>query len=93
MMGKIPPVPGAERAVGPAVTGAGPGAGAEAITDGLIDTFAADGRPDQVAAKLAQFVDAGARGVLAWHVFSPDKAEGLRLFAERVVPVLQSGER
>ena len=28
MMGKIPPVPGAERAVGPAVTGAGPGAGA-----------------------------------------------------------------
>jgi 5,10-methylenetetrahydromethanopterin reductase len=81
------------RAVRERVAGAGPAAGAAAVTDGLIDTFAAAGTPDQVAAKLQHFVDAGARGVLAWHVFGPDKAEGLRLFAERVVPVLQTDGR
>ncbi len=78
------------RSVRELVTRAGPEVGATAVTDGLIDTFAAAGTPDQVAARLQHFIEAGARGVLAWHVFGPDKAEGLRLFAEDVVPALRS---
>jgi 5,10-methylenetetrahydromethanopterin reductase len=69
---------------------AGPASATAAVTDELIDTFAAAGAPDQVAQHLQQFIEAGARGLLAWHVFGPDKAEGLRLFAQDVVPSLQA---
>jgi 5,10-methylenetetrahydromethanopterin reductase len=60
--------------------------GAQRVTDGLIDTFAAAGEPDFVAARLQEYVDAGLRGVLAWHVLGPDRARALRLLAEEVRP-------
>jgi 5,10-methylenetetrahydromethanopterin reductase len=48
----------------------------------LIDTFAAAGNPDTVMARLAEFEEAGLKGLLAWYVFGPDPDEGLRLLAE-----------
>jgi 5,10-methylenetetrahydromethanopterin reductase len=52
----------------------------------LIDVFAAAGDVDDVTERLRQYVDAGLRGVLGWHVFGPDPAVGLRLLAKEVWP-------
>jgi 5,10-methylenetetrahydromethanopterin reductase len=76
------------RYVSQAVSSQGVEAGATAVTDELIDVFAAAGEPDQVAARLKQFAAAGLRGLLAWHVFGPDPLEGLALLAAEVVPQL-----
>lgn len=57
---------------------------AERLPEQLIDVFAAAGTPDTVMAKLAEFEEAGLRGLLAWYVFGPDPDEGLRLLAEAV---------
>ena len=57
---------------------------AERLPEQLIDVFAAAGTPDTVMAKLAEFEEAGLKGLLAWYVFGPDPDEGLRLLAEAV---------
>jgi 5,10-methylenetetrahydromethanopterin reductase len=57
---------------------------AQLVTDGLIDTFAAAGTPEQVAARLQEYVRAGLRGVLAWHVIGPNRTLGLQLLASEV---------
>jgi 5,10-methylenetetrahydromethanopterin reductase len=67
-----------------AVIGHGVDAGARLVTDGLIDTFAAAGDPHRVAARLRDYLAAGLRGVLAWHVIGPDQGAGLRLLAGEV---------
>jgi 5,10-methylenetetrahydromethanopterin reductase len=69
-----------------AVLGEGVAAGARRISEAHIDTFAAAGDPDQVAARLRAYVDAGLRGVLAWHVIGPDPTRALQLLAEDVRP-------
>jgi 5,10-methylenetetrahydromethanopterin reductase len=59
-------------------------AGAMLVTDEMIDTFAAAGTPEHVAARLQEYVRAGLRGVLAWHVIGPDRSRGLELLANEV---------
>lgn len=59
-------------------------AGAGFVTDGLIDVFAAAGDPDHVAARLREYVRAGLRGILAWHVIGPDQIRALELLAGEV---------
>jgi 5,10-methylenetetrahydromethanopterin reductase len=67
-----------------AVLDGGVAAGAQLVTDGLIDAFAAAGNPDHVAARLHEYVHAGLRGVLAWHVIGPDRPRALQLLASEV---------
>jgi 5,10-methylenetetrahydromethanopterin reductase len=55
---------------------------AERLPSGLIDVFAAAGTPETVMARLAEYEDAGLKGLLAWYVFGPDPDEGLRLLIE-----------
>ncbi|MGA2529528.1 MAG: LLM class flavin-dependent oxidoreductase [Acidimicrobiales bacterium] len=76
------------RRIRQAVLSAGVAAGADAVTDDLIDVFAAAGDPDHVAARLAEFVASGLRGLLAWYVFGPDPLDGLALLASEVAPQL-----
>jgi 5,10-methylenetetrahydromethanopterin reductase len=59
-------------------------AGAKLVTDEMIDTFAAAGTPEDVGARLQEYVRAGLRGVLAWHVIGPDRTRGLELLANEV---------
>jgi 5,10-methylenetetrahydromethanopterin reductase len=61
-------------------------AGAHQVSDGLIDVFAAAGDPDQVTRRLREYIEAGLRGVLAWHVIGPDPSRGLELLASVVAP-------
>jgi len=61
-------------------------AGAAAITDELIDVFAAAGDPEHVSARLRQYADAGLRGLLAWHVIGPEPQRSLRMLAHDVWP-------
>jgi len=67
-----------------AVVDNGVDAGAQLVTDEMIDTFAAAGTPEHVAARLQEYVSAGLRGVLAWHVIGPDRRRGLELLASEV---------
>jgi 5,10-methylenetetrahydromethanopterin reductase len=69
-----------------AVLGDGVDVGAKLVTDEMIDTFAAAGTPEHVAARLQEYVRAGLRGVLAWHVIGPDRTRGLELLADEVRP-------
>jgi len=62
------------------------GAGAQLVTDQMIDTFAAAGTPEHVATRLQEYVAAGLRGVLAWHVIGPYRTRGLELLANQVRP-------
>jgi len=64
----------------------GPEAAAELVTESMIDTFAAAGRPEQVAARLRAFADAGLRGLNAWYVLGPRPDHAMRLLAEEVRP-------
>jgi alkanesulfonate monooxygenase SsuD/methylene tetrahydromethanopterin reductase-like flavin-dependent oxidoreductase (luciferase family) len=59
-------------------------AGARLVSDGLIDTFGAAGRPDHVVERLREYSAAGLRGLLAWHVIGPDRMRGLELLAREV---------
>ncbi len=72
-------------AVRAAVAEGGPEAGARLVGDGLVDVFAAAGDPGHVADRLREYLGAGLRGVLGWHVLGPDPEAGLRLFARDVV--------
>ncbi len=69
-----------------AVAAGGAEAGAQLVTDGLIDTFAAAGTPEDVIRRLGEYTAAGLRGVLAWHVLGPDLQTALRLVADEVRP-------
>jgi 5,10-methylenetetrahydromethanopterin reductase len=64
----------------------GADAGAARISDSLIDTFAAAGNPDEVSLRLREYLDAGLRGVLAWHVIGPNPERALQLLATEVAP-------
>jgi 5,10-methylenetetrahydromethanopterin reductase len=57
---------------------------AERLPGDLIDVFAAAGTPDEVMSKIAEFEEAGLKGVLAWYVFGPDPDGGLRLLAKEI---------
>jgi 5,10-methylenetetrahydromethanopterin reductase len=61
-------------------------AGARLVSDGLIDVFAAAGEPEHVAERLSEYVHAGLRGVLAWHVIGPDRPRALQLLVDEVWP-------
>jgi 5,10-methylenetetrahydromethanopterin reductase len=80
--------PSEVEAVRSAVAAGGIPAGAAAVSEGLIDVFAAAGAPDQVAARLQEFAQAGIRGLLAWYVFGPERLAGIRQIAEDVAPLL-----
>jgi 5,10-methylenetetrahydromethanopterin reductase len=67
-----------------AVVDAGVDASGKLVTDAMIDTFAAAGSPEHVAARLQEYVRAGLRGVLAWHVIGPDRTRGLHLLASEM---------
>jgi 5,10-methylenetetrahydromethanopterin reductase len=71
-----------------AVLADGVDAGAQLVTDQMIDTFAAAGTPEHVSARLREYVAAGLRGVLAWHVIGPDRTRGLELLANEVRPLV-----
>jgi 5,10-methylenetetrahydromethanopterin reductase len=71
-----------------AVLEQGVDAGAQLVTDQMIDTFAAAGTPEHVAARLREYVGAGLRGVLAWHVIGPDRTRGLELLGNEVRPLV-----
>jgi 5,10-methylenetetrahydromethanopterin reductase len=57
---------------------------AQQLPEELIDVFAAAGTPDEVAAKVTEFGEAGLKGFLAWYVFGPEPDEGLRLLIDAV---------
>jgi 5,10-methylenetetrahydromethanopterin reductase len=69
-----------------AVVEEGVAAGAQLITDALIEVFAAAGNPDQVSERLTEYAAAGIRGLLAWHVIGPDRQKALHLLADEVRP-------
>ncbi|MGH3248426.1 MAG: LLM class flavin-dependent oxidoreductase [Trebonia sp.] len=62
--------------------------GAAAVTEHLIDVFAAAGEPGQVAERLREYADAGLAAPLAWYVLGPDPRRGLELLARDVAPAL-----
>src|SRR6266540_2054716 len=63
-------------------------AGAERVSDHLVETFAAAGDPEHVAQRLHSYAQAGLDAALAWHVLGPDPDEGLRLLATNVRPLV-----
>jgi 5,10-methylenetetrahydromethanopterin reductase len=71
-------------AVRAAVRDAGVGAGAEAVTEGLIDIFAVAGTPDEVIDGLRPFARAGMHIPLLWHTLGPDQQKATEVLA-RVV--------
>jgi 5,10-methylenetetrahydromethanopterin reductase len=62
----------------------GPEAAADRLAESLIDVFAAAGEPDDVRARLEEYVDAGLQAPLAWSLPGNDPAEALRLLAKEV---------
>ena len=78
--------PEAVAAVRAAVASGGVEKGAAAVSESLIDVFAAAGAVDEVVERLSAFADAGLDLPLAWYTFGPDRAEGVRLLAEQVRP-------
>ncbi len=68
-------------AVRAAVAADGPAAGANRVSEHLIDTFACAGTVDDVIEQLAAFGDAGLHLPLAWHTLGPDPDAALELLA------------
>ena len=68
------------------VAEAGVDAGAQLVTEAMIDVFAAAGDATHVARRIDEYLLAGVRGVLAWHVFGPDPRRSLEVLAEVVNP-------
>jgi len=68
-------------------------AGAARVSDDLLEVFAAAGDPEQVAQRLHRYAEAGLDAALAWHLLGPDPAEGLRLLATTVWPLVHADER
>lgn len=70
-----------------AVASGGLEAGAEAITDGIIDTFTASGDPEQVGRRLQEYADGGVRGLILKDPPGYEgRDEGIRLLAREVIP-------
>jgi 5,10-methylenetetrahydromethanopterin reductase len=80
--------PEAVQAVRAAVADGGVEAGAAAVSEQLIDTFAVAGTVDDVIEGLLPFADAGLDLPLAWHTLGPDQASAIRLLAEQVRPAV-----
>ena len=80
--------PEAVAAVRAAVAEGGEDRGAAAVSESLIDVFAAAGAVDDVVERLSAFAGAGLDLPLAWYTFGPDRAEGVRLLAEQVRPLI-----
>lgn len=78
--------PEAVAAVRAAVASGGEETGAAAVSESLIDVFAAAGAVDDVTERLSAFAAAGLDLPLAWYTLGPDRAEGMRLLAEQVRP-------
>lgn len=78
--------PEAVAAVRAAVASGGVEEGANRVSEGLIDVFAAAGDVDEVVERLSVFAAAGLDLPLAWYTLGPDRAEGMRLLAEQVRP-------
>jgi 5,10-methylenetetrahydromethanopterin reductase len=76
--------PEAVERVRQAVLGEGVEAGARLVGDHLIDVFAAAGDPDHVVRRLREYVAAGVRGLLAWHVIGPDRPSAMNILATEV---------
>ena len=71
-----------------AVRDGGVEAGAEAVTDHLIDIFAVAGSVDDVVAGLQAYVDAGLDLPLVWHTLGPDPTIALGVIATDIRPRL-----
>jgi alkanesulfonate monooxygenase SsuD/methylene tetrahydromethanopterin reductase-like flavin-dependent oxidoreductase (luciferase family) len=61
-------------------------AGAALVTDEIIDTFAVAGDAALAIRRFREYAQAGIRGLIIQHVPGPQRAEGLTLIAEEVVP-------
>lgn len=83
--------PQAVAAVREAVRSGGVQAGARAVSEHLIDTFAAAGDVDDVVVRLRPFVAAGMRMPLLWYTLGPDRDWAVRALAEEVIPLLRGG--
>jgi 5,10-methylenetetrahydromethanopterin reductase len=75
-------------AVRTAVTEHGVDAGADAVTEGLIDLFAVAGTVDDVVDGLTPFAAAGMDLPLLWHTLGPNQQEATEILAREVRPAL-----
>jgi 5,10-methylenetetrahydromethanopterin reductase len=80
--------PEAVAAVRRAVADGGVEAGAAAVADSLIDTFAVAGTVDDVVAGLQPFAEAGLHLPLAWYTFGPDPDWAIDTLATVVRPAV-----
>lgn len=78
--------PGDIQKVRDVTTERGPEAGAALVTDEIIDTFAIAGDTPLAVRRFREYAEAGIRGLIIQHVPGPERAEGLALIAEEVVP-------
>lgn len=63
-------------------------AGAEAVSEHLIDTFAVAGTVDDVISGLKPFADAGLDLPLAWYTLGPDRQWAIEALARQVRPAV-----
>lgn len=75
-------------AVRQAVASDGVEAGARAVSEGLIDTFAVAGTPDEVADGLLAYADAGMQIPLLWHTLGQDPSASIEVLATEVRPAV-----
>ena len=80
--------PAEVQAVRSAVDENGVAAGAEAITEGLIDVFAVAGTVADVIDALRPFAEAGMDVPLLWHTLGPDQDRAVEVLARQVRPAV-----
>ena len=80
--------PAEVEAVRSAVRDNGVPAGAEAVTESLIDVFAVAGTVDDVIDALRPFAEAGMDVPLLWHTLGPDKDRAVEVLARDVRPAV-----
>lgn len=78
-------------AVRAAVLEGGAGAGAAAVSDHLIDTFAVAGTVDDVIERLLPYADAGLDVPLAWYTFGPDPEWAIEALGREVRSAVLEG--
>ncbi len=71
-----------------AVAEGGVEAGAKAVSESLIDTFAVAGTVDDVVNGLLAFADAGMHVPLLWHTLGPDPTKAVEVLARDVRPAV-----
>lgn len=81
--------PEAVAAVRTAVRRDGLAAGAAAVSDQLIDTFAVTGDTDEVIERLRPFGEAGMAMPLLWYTLGPDPTWAVEALAAEVMPVVR----